>query len=99
MQPAAREPVLQVNTSRGEPITTRYGQIVPLARVVKLRFPGGGLNWNRAVAIEIQEEQSQRRLPVHNATRRTVFTIVLTGLAITLGMSSFLKRRRRHHYD
>jgi len=99
MKPAVREPILQVNTSRGEPITTRYGQIVPLARVVKLRWPGGGLNWNRAAAIEIQEGQSQRRLPIKNATSRTVFTIVLTGLAITLSISSFLKRRRRNQYD
>jgi hypothetical protein len=99
MQPVTREPILQVKTSRGEPITTRFGQIVPLARVVKLRWPGGGLNWNRPAAIEVQEGQSQRRLPINDATSRTIFTIVLTGLALTLGLSSLLKRRRRHHND
>ena len=30
MRSTAREPFLQVNTSRGDPITTRYGQIVPV---------------------------------------------------------------------
>ena len=99
MQPAAREPFLRVKTSRGEPITTRYGQIVPLARIVKLRWPGGGLTWNRPAAIEVQEGQSQHRLPIRNATSRTIFTMVLTGLAITLSISSFLKRRRRNHHD
>lgn len=99
MKPATREPILQVNTTRGEPITTRYGQIVPLIRVVKLRWPGGGLNWNRPAAIELQEGQSQQKLPIKNATSRAVFTILLTGLAITLGLSSFLKNRRRHQHD
>jgi hypothetical protein len=99
MQPVAREPFLQVNTSRGEPITTRFGRIVPLARAVKLRWPGGGLTWNRPAAIEVQEGQSARRLPIHDATSRAIFTIVLTGLTLTLGLSSFLKRKRRHHND
>jgi len=99
MKPATREPILQVNTSRGEPITTRYGQIVPLIQVVKLRWPGGGFNWNRPAAIELQQGQSQQKLPIKNATSRTIFTIVLTGLAITLGLSSFLKNRRRHQHD
>lgn len=99
MKSAAREPILQVNTSRGEPITTRYGQVVPLTRVVKLRWPGGGLNWNRPAAIELQQGQSQQKLPIKNATSRTIFTILLTALAITLGLSSILKNRRRHQHD
>jgi len=99
MKSAAKEPILQVNTTRGEPITTRYGQIVPLTRVVKLRWPGGGLNWNRPAAIELQQGQSQQKLPIKNATSRAIFTVGLTGLAITLGLSSFLKNRRRHQHD
>lgn len=99
MKSAAREPVLRVNTSRGEPITTRYGQIVPFTRVVKLRWPGGGLNWNRAAAIELQQGQSRKRLPIQNATSRIIFTMVATGLTLTLGLSSFLKNRRRHQHD
>ncbi|TMF46734.1 MAG: hypothetical protein E6I32_11255 [Chloroflexi bacterium] len=99
MRSTAREPFLQVNTSRGNPIPTRYGQIVPVARVVKLRWPGGGLNWNRPAAVEVQQGQSSRRVPINDATSRTIFTIVLTGLAVALGMSTFLKRRRRHKHD
>lgn len=90
---------MQVNTSRGEPITTRYGQIVPVTRVVKLRWPGGGLNWKRPAAIELQQGQSLQKLPIQNATSRTIFTIVLTGVAITLGLSLFLKNRRGHQHD
>lgn len=94
MKSAAREPILQVNTTRGEPITTRYGQVIPLTRAVKLRWPGGGFNWNWPTAIEVQQGQTQQKLPIKNATRRIIFTLVLTGLVITLGLSSFLKRRK-----
>jgi hypothetical protein len=96
MKSAAREPILRVNISRGEPITTRYGQVVPYTRVVKLRWPGGGLNWNQPVGIELQQGQSRQKLSIKNATRRAGFTMVVTALAITLGLSSFLKNRRRH---
>lgn len=90
---------MQVNTSRGEPIATRYGQVIPLTRVVKLRWPGGGLNWHRPAAIELQQGQSQQKLPIKNATSRAISTIVLTALALTLGLSSILKNRRRHQHD
>ncbi|HET9999617.1 MAG TPA: hypothetical protein VFQ36_01905 [Ktedonobacteraceae bacterium] len=99
MKSTVREPILQVNTSRGEPIVTRYGQIVPLARVVKVRWPGGALILNRPSAIEVQQGQSRRRMPVQNATARANFAIILTGLALTLGLSSILKRRRRYYHD
>lgn len=99
MKSATREPFLQVSTSRGEPITTRYGQIIPVARVVKVRWPGGGLNWNRPAAIELQQGQSRQKLPISDATSRTIFTVFLSGLAITLGLSTFLKNRRRHQHD
>ena len=99
MKSAAKEPVLQVNTSRGEPITTRYGQLVPIAQVVKVRWPGGGLNWNLPAAIELQQGQSRQKLPIRNATRLTIFIVILTGLAITLGLSSFVKNRRRDQHD
>ncbi|HKV60106.1 MAG TPA: hypothetical protein VJO32_17575 [Ktedonobacteraceae bacterium] len=99
MRSTVREPILQVNTSRGTPIATRYGQIVPLAKVVKVRWPGGAFIWHRPAAIEVQQGDSERKLSIQNATRRANFAIVFTGLALTLGMSTFLKRRRRHHHD
>ncbi|MGH2496894.1 MAG: LPXTG cell wall anchor domain-containing protein [Ktedonobacteraceae bacterium] len=99
MRPTVREPILQVNTSRGTPIVTRYGQIIPLIRVVKVRWPGGALVWNRPAAIEVQQGDSERKMPIQNVTERANFAIVLTGLVLTLGMSLFLKRRRKHHHD
>jgi hypothetical protein len=99
MKSAVREPAVQVHTSRGEPITTRYGQVVPLTRVVKLRWPGGALNWRWPAAIELQQGQSRQKLPIQDATRRIIFTLVLAGLGFTLGLSSFLRNRRRQQHD
>ena len=99
MKSVTREPILQVKTSMGEPLTTRYGQVVPLIRVVKLRWPGGGLNWNLPAAVELQQEHLRQKLPIRNATRLTISTMALSALAITLGLSSFLKNRRRHRHD
>ncbi|HLX57854.1 MAG TPA: hypothetical protein VKR83_12590 [Ktedonobacteraceae bacterium] len=99
MQSAAKEPILQVNTSRGKPIATRYGQVIPVTRAMKVRWPGGGLTWNRPAAIEVQQGQTWRRVPIKDTTSRIIFSITLVELTIAFGMSSFLKRRRRHKHD
>jgi hypothetical protein len=96
MRSAAKEPFLKVNTSRGKAISTRYGQIVPIARALKMRWPGGGLTFNRPAAIEVQQGQTWRRVPINDVTSRAIFSIMLVGLTITLGISSLIKRNRRH---
>jgi hypothetical protein len=57
------------------------------------------LTWNRPVAIEVQQGQTRSRLPIHDVTSRAVFSILLAGLVIAIGISSVLKRKRRHEHD
>ena len=95
MQPAEKTPVLQVSETRGDPVTTPHGQLTPIARAVRLRWPGGGFTWNRAVAVEVFQEQELRRLPVPDATSRIITAIALSGLLVVATLASFLRRRRR----
>ncbi|HEV2580799.1 MAG TPA: hypothetical protein VGT44_08100 [Ktedonobacteraceae bacterium] len=95
MQPVTKSPFLQVSETQGSPITTPYGRITPVARAVKVRWRGGGFTWNRAVAVEVDEGQQLRRVPIRDATSRTIGAIALTGLMIAACCGLFLRRRRR----
>jgi hypothetical protein len=95
MQPAEKTPVLRVSETRGNPVTTPHGQLTPIARAVRLRWPGGGFTWNRAVAVEVFQEQEMRRVPVRDTTSRIIAAIGLSGLLVVATLASFLRRRRR----
>jgi hypothetical protein len=94
MQPAKRTPVLQVSETKGYPVETPYGQLTPIARAVRLRWPGGGFTWNRAVAVEVLQDQELRRVPVRDVTSRIVAAIFLSGLVAVATFRLFLRRRR-----
>ena len=95
MHPAESTPVLRVSETRGNPVTTAHGQFTPIARAVRLRWPGGGFTWNRAVAVEVFQDQELRRLPVRDATSRIIAAIALSGLLVVATLASILRRRRR----
>lgn len=95
MQPAQRMPVLQVGETKGNPVETPYGQLTPIARAMRLRWPGGGFVWNRAVAVEVLQDQELRRVPVRDVTSGIVAAIVLSGLVVVATFALFLRRRRK----
>ena len=95
MPSATGTPVLQINETKGDPITTPYGRLTPIARAVKLRWPGGGFTWNRAVAVEVVQGDELRRVPVRDVTSQVVAAIALAGVIAVATLTSFLRRRRR----
>jgi len=101
MQPVPKTPVLQVSETRGSPVATPYGRFTPIARVVRLRWPGVNVIWNRAVAIEVndgkegQEGQEPSRVPVRDVTTQIVASIFLSGVIVAVSVSLFLRKRRR----
>lgn len=95
MQQAQKTPALQVIKTRGVPLDISGREITPVARIISLRWPGGGFTWNRPVAVEVRQGNTVRRLPVRDMTSRVTLTIVLSGLALATLAARFLTKRRR----
>ena len=49
-------------------------------RAWRVRLPFGGLVWNRPAAVIVQQEGAERRLPIHDVTRRCQVALLAAGL-------------------
>jgi len=86
----AAQPRIERREVRGEPLTLSGWRITPIKRVVHIAWPGGVWLWQRPIAVEIQEGESLRRMPVHNSTRRAIL-----GLALSAALVAIVASRRR----
>lgn len=92
MQPAQRSPGWRAYETRGQPIHAHGREVTPIGRVTRISWPGGGLIWNRAVAVEVRQGSETIRLPIHNATRRAI-ALLLLGLAATTLLLAWVQQR------
>src|SRR5207247_10947340 len=84
MQRQLKAPVLQISETRGNPVETSNKQTTPIGRVIQVQLPFGNITWHRPVAVEVRQEDTIYRLPIQNATQRTLSAIFLTALATVL---------------
>jgi len=84
MQAAQRSPGWRAYETRGQPIHAHGREVTPIGRVTRIAWPGGGLIWNRAVAVEVRQGSEITRLPIRNATRRAIALLLLGVAAATL---------------
>lgn len=92
MQPAQRSPGWRAYETRGQPIHAHGREVTPIGRVTQVSWPGGGLLWNRAVAVEVRQGGETTRLPIRNATRRAI-ALLLLGLAAPTFLLAWAQRR------
>ena len=85
------------NTST-EPIVIGDTRITPQVQAFSVRFPFGGLVWNRPTAVLVERDDLTQRLPIVDVTR--VAQIVLFGIVLTFSVIITLlamRQRRTHH--
>ncbi|HEY7348324.1 MAG TPA: hypothetical protein VH599_08395 [Ktedonobacterales bacterium] len=80
--------------TRGQPVQAHGYEITPIGRVAQIIWPGGGLLWNRPVAVEVRQGAQQTRLPIRNMTRRIIASSLI-GLAITSLLLSWTQTKRK----
>ncbi|HEV2235992.1 MAG TPA: hypothetical protein VGR57_04945 [Ktedonobacterales bacterium] len=78
-------PSVETRELRGQPISHQGQQVTPIARVTRVAWRGGSLDWYRPAAIAVRDARGERRLPIYNVTRLAIGTIVLAGLSAALG--------------
>lgn len=72
---------------RAEPMTLHGRTIRPIARVVRVRWPGGAWEWHRPVAVEVGEGDELRRVPIRDTSRLAVVAMVAVGCAFAVAAS------------
>jgi hypothetical protein len=76
--------IVRLKTVRGESIVTDNNIITPLSQALIVRFPFGGLIWNRPVAIEVDTGKDIRRLPIVDITLAIQIGIFTVGAMLTV---------------
>jgi len=72
--------------------------VTPQAQSVTLRWPYGGLIWNRPAAVLVERDNHTTRLPVIDVTRILVWGLLGLGLffAIVTALLSNQQRRKKN---
>jgi hypothetical protein len=78
---------LRSEERRGEPMTLHGRTIRPIARGVRLQWPGGAWEWHRPVAVEVREGDELRRVPIRDTSRLAVVAMVAIGCAFAVAAS------------
>ena len=83
---------------RGDPLSIARQQLTPVERVTEVGWRGITLAWRRPVRIEVRQDDSTHRLPIHDQTWRTIAIVVVAELvlgAVGLQMWRGASRRSR----
>jgi len=76
---------ISVKTIEGKPITVGEKELVPVARVISVSAGRwGGFLRIKPVAVLETTPRGERRIPIPDATMRTVAAILLVGLILPL---------------
>jgi hypothetical protein len=91
-------PKIRRTLSFGAPARANGRELIPIARVWKLRFPGvllGGV-WSRPVAVLVREQDGSETIyPIPDLTRRAQVSILLLTCSAALFMLRRVRRRGR----
>lgn len=87
--------MLRWRTILGDKVTVGDVTITPQSRALIIRWPRGGLVWNRPVSILVERGEQTERIPIVDVTRMA--QLGLLGLSLVFSMVIFvlLIRRRR----
>jgi hypothetical protein len=95
MQTVQRKPGWSAQETRGQQISAYGREIIPIGRLWKIRWPGGGLLWHRPAAIEVRQGEQVARLPIADMSRRVSVILVAISTLTALGAVWRLQRRLR----
>jgi hypothetical protein len=58
--------------------------VTPRSQALVVRWPGGGLVWNRPVAVVVEQNGQVKRLPIGDVTRGVQAGLLALGLAVAM---------------
>ena len=75
---------IQLKTVQGTAVYTPNHTLIPESQAITLRFPYGGIVWQRPTAVLVQQNNQTRRLPIIDVTRIVIWSFLGLGLLLPL---------------
>jgi hypothetical protein len=94
--------VVQWRTHSGDGVTVDGVTVTPQTQALTVRWPNGGLVWNRPVAVLVQQGEQTERMPIVDVTlvvQWILFGFSLVFSAIILLLSARQRRERNERNE
>jgi len=79
-------------TIDGETSSAHGLNVTPQVQSIQFRFPFGGYVWNRPVAVTVQKDDQEQRIPIVNVTLATELFIYALATLLTVVLWRVSKR-------
>ena len=83
--------IIQYQTLSADPIVVGDTRVTPQTQTLSIRFPFGGMVWNRPAAVLVERDDVTQRIPILDVTR---VAQVVAGV-----IARALKHRRFSQYS
>jgi len=83
----------------GDKITVGDVTVTPQSQALTVRWPRGGLVWNRPVAVLVERGEETERIPIVDVTRMAQLGLLGLGLAFSTIIMVLSIRRRRNRNE
>jgi hypothetical protein len=87
-----RKDIVEWRTASGKPVTVGDVTLTPQSQALTVRWPWGGLVWNRPVAVLVERQGITERIPIVDVTR--VVQLGLLSFSLAFGMVAFVRKIR-----
>lgn len=83
---------IQLKTVQGTAVHTPHHTLILESRALTIRFPYGGIVWQRPTAVLVQQNNQTRRLPIIDITRIAAWSLLGLGLLLPLLLRTIISK-------
>ncbi len=87
--------ILRWQTISGDKVTSGDVSVTPQSQALIIRWPHGGLVWNRPVAILVERGEQTERIPIVDVTRMVQLGLLGLSLVFSIFILLLSARQRR----
>lgn len=92
-----RKPGFEWQTHSGETISRGEVAVTPQSQALTMACSRGGLVWNRPLAVVVERDGEERRIPIVDVTRWGQLALFGLSLVFVLvGLCKMVRHRRGH---
>jgi hypothetical protein len=93
---AGQRDIFQRQTLSGEEVTVGDLTVRPQSQALVIRWPSGGIVWNRPTAVLVERDGQTQRIPILDVTRLAILAIVGFSIVYVVASIVLSARRRRN---